>query len=342
MAHARNLYCFEIEHKYAKSRVTFDARFTHDRASRRRVFVVETNSNGQSKHACWSLQVCIPLHTNREKNYNFVTRKFEEKTWGGGPFATKVNFALLLLTTEILLRKQMCLRNRNFDNVKSKIKLEQNANKLIRFFHEHHLTVNTSKTEFMIFGKSKRKDFSEQIILDSIPIDEKTEVKYLKVHIDSNLTFQEEVKHILRKMDRGIKKIYAIRKKIPQKLLILVLNTLVLSHLHYSAVIIHAIEQNLLMSLEKQLNWSSRATFLRQKFESVQDIKCSRNILPVKLFLKTKRLQNFWKIKKQLRPAFSPTSGRPLITWNLHESIRTKKIVLGPKFFVYQKAKLVC
>ena len=59
----------------------------------------------------------------------------------------------------------------------SKIKLEQNANKLIRFFHEHHLTVNTSKTEFMIFGKSKRKDFSEQIILDSIPIDEKTEVK---------------------------------------------------------------------------------------------------------------------------------------------------------------------
>ena len=29
---------------------------------------------------------------------------------------------------------------------KSKIKLEQNENKLIRLFHEHHLTVNTSKT----------------------------------------------------------------------------------------------------------------------------------------------------------------------------------------------------
>ena len=90
---------------------------------------------------------------------------------------------------------------------KSKIKLEQNANKLIRLFHEHHLTINTSKTEFMIFGKSKRKDFSEQIILDSIPIDEKPEVKYLGVHIDSNLTFQEEVKLILRKMARGIKTI---------------------------------------------------------------------------------------------------------------------------------------
>ena len=43
----------------------------------------------------------------------------------------------------------------------------------------------------MIFGKSKRKDFNEQIIVDSIPIDEKPEVKFLGFHIDSNLTFQE-------------------------------------------------------------------------------------------------------------------------------------------------------
>ena len=114
----------------------------------------------------------------------------------------------------------------------------------------------------MIFGKSKRKDFSEQIILDSIPIDEKPEVKHLGVQIDSNLTFQEEVKHILRKIARGIKIIYAIRKSIPQKLLILVLNALVISHLHYSAVIIHAIEQYLIMSLEKQLNFHYEQPFL--------------------------------------------------------------------------------
>ena len=114
---------------------------------------------------------------------------------------------------------------------KSKIKLEQIAHKLIRYFHEHHLTVNTSKTEFIIFIKSKRIDFNEQIIIDSIPIDVKPEVIYLGVHIDSNLTFPEEVKRILRKMTRGIKTICAIRKSIPQKLLILVLNALLLSHL---------------------------------------------------------------------------------------------------------------
>ena len=54
----------------------------------------------------------------------------------------------------------------------------------------------------MIFGKSKRKDFNEQVIIDSIPIDGKPGVKYLGVHIDSNLKFQEEVKHILQQMAR--------------------------------------------------------------------------------------------------------------------------------------------
>ena len=108
----------------------------------------------------------------------------------------------------------------------------------------------------MIFGKNIRRDFNEQIIIDSIPIDKKPEVKYFGVHIDSNLTFQEEVIHILRKMARGVKTIYAIWKSIPQKLMILVLNALGLSHLHYSAVIIHAIVQNLIVSFEKQLNWS--------------------------------------------------------------------------------------
>ena len=113
----------------------------------------------------------------------------------------------------------------------------------------------------MIFGKSKRNNFNEQMIRDSYPIDEKPEGKCLGVHIDKNLTFQEEVKHILRKMAREIKTIKGIRKSIPQKILILALNDLVLNHLHYSAVIIHAVEQNLLAFLEEQLNWSLRATF---------------------------------------------------------------------------------
>ena len=47
---------------------------------------------------------------------------------------------------------------------------------------------------------------------------------------------------------------------------------------------------------------------------------------PRKTLFKNKKITILWKIKIQLRPDYSPTSGRPLITWHLHESIRTKKM----------------
>ena len=87
----------------------------------------------------------------------------------------------------------------------SRAKLEQNTNNLIQYFHGQQLTVNTSKTEFMIFGKNKRKDFKEQIFINSIPINKKFEVKQMEAHIDSNLTFQGEVKYLLRRIAQGIK-----------------------------------------------------------------------------------------------------------------------------------------
>ena len=40
---------------------------------------------------------------------------------------------------------------RTFTN-ESKAKKEQNSSQLNQYFHEHQLRVNTSKTEFMIFG----------------------------------------------------------------------------------------------------------------------------------------------------------------------------------------------
>ena len=52
-----------------------------------------------------------------------------------------------------------------------------------------------------------------------------------------------------------------------------------------------------------------------------------------KTLFKNKKITILLENKKQLRSAFSPTSGRPLITWNLHESIRTKKLFWDQKFF---------
>ena len=56
--------------------------------------------------------------------------------------------------------------------------------------------MNEEKTEFNIFGK-RNKTRMEHLTVGKIKI-EKIVVKYLGVHLDSKLTFNEEIKNILK------------------------------------------------------------------------------------------------------------------------------------------------
>ena len=70
-------------------------------------------------------------------------------------------------------------------------------------------------------------------------IEESKSAKYLGPNIlDQNLTYQTEVQNILRKMATCIKALYSIRNILPEKTRLLLLNSLNLSHLHYSSILL--------------------------------------------------------------------------------------------------------
>ena len=119
---------------------------------------------------------------------------------------------------------------------------------------------------------------------------------------------------------------------LPRSSLKLILNALVLSHLHYSAVVIQSNGKNLLVSIEKQINWAMKASFYWSKFESTKELRLEHNILPIKLFMETKRLLYFRKIKSGQLPAFSPKTGQSLATWSVVQSCRTKTLFWNCKF----------
>ena len=105
-------------------------------------------------------------------------------------------------------------------------------------------------------------------------------------------------------MAAGIKTIYTIRRTIPYIMKKLILNELVLSHIHYSATIMQSINQNLVLTLNRQLNWAVKASFFRKKFDLSRDLKLKHKILPMHYFLKLKRINYIWKIKTNQLPAF--------------------------------------
>ena len=112
----------------------------------------------------------------------------------------------------------------------------------------------------------------------------------------------------------------------------LILNALVLSHIHYSATIIQSINQNLVLTLDRQLNWAVKASFFRKKFDSSRDLKLKHKILPMHYFLKLKRINYIWKIKTNQLPAFDKSRGRELKTWKINKNERTGLEYWGYKF----------
>ena len=114
----------------------------------------------------------------------------------------------------------------------SKCFLEKSIAKLILFFRKNELNVSESKTQFIVFGVPKRNKI-EEINFNGYTVFEKKVVKYfLGVFIDCNLSFDEEIKNVLRKMAVGIKVIYSIKNIFPEKTRPALLKALVLSHLH--------------------------------------------------------------------------------------------------------------
>ena len=102
----------------------------------------------------------------------------------------------------------------------------------------------------------------------------------------------------------GIKTLYALSDFPPINARLLLSNALIMSHLHYSAVLLKGITENLLTTLEKHLNWGIKACFYRNKYDSSSDLKLMYDIIPIHYSLNIKASIYYWKFENNLIPAF--------------------------------------
>ena len=219
--------------------------------------------------------------------------------------------------------------------------MQKSCENLSLFFTKHSLKLNTKKTELIIFsekhqGRNHNSKFN--IILDDNKIEVEPEVKYLGVIVDQFLTFQGEFENILRK--------YIKKKPLSIKNRLLLLNALVISQLHYPAILLSSLTSNLVISLEKQLSWAIKTCCDRRKFDCSSDPKLEYKVLPVSLFLDWKKICHLWKIQHKLLPAYTKIKYVNNIT---EENKRTKNYtfkqnsaaIISKIVFFFRKSVLI-
>ena len=95
------------------------------------------------------------------------------------------------------------------------------------------LTLNTTKTEFLLTGSRQRLSTLERnpiIEINQFPIKQVSTSKSLRVHIDVNLSWECHTDEISKKIASGISAIKRIRYFLPFEILFNVYNSLVQPH----------------------------------------------------------------------------------------------------------------
>ena len=134
--------------------------------------------------------------------------------------------------------------------------------------------MNNKKTEYIVFTPSKKARTPSYLNFNDVNIGESLSVRYLGIILDNKLNFKEEIKRILSRMACSIKILKDIRNCFPIKTTrVTLLNALVLSHIQYLSLILFDIRKNLMITLEKQLNWGIKVCFKRKKYNRSTDLK---------------------------------------------------------------------
>ena len=176
--------------------------------------------------------------------------------------------------------------------------LGHDVEKLTCYFRSHHLNLNVTKTEFILARKPCNNSKVDKLRLnvEGLAIGQTNSAKYLGVYIDNNLTFGRQVTEVLRRTACAIRTIYHIRDFLPKYTRISVMNAIVTSHFHYSALLLTSITQSNLDSLERQLNWALKASLFQSKFASVSNLKISTKTLGVGDIVQMKSLNYFFAL----------------------------------------------
>ena len=152
---------------------------------------------------------------------------------------------------------------------------------------------------------------------------ESNSVKYLGVIIVIKLKFDGEVKKIFQRKACEIKILNTLSKTCPEKTKVWLLNAIVISHLHYSALILIGLQKSLLTTLEKQLNWGIKSNFNRRKYYRSTDLKLRNKILPVSFLLKYRCSKYIIRLLNNDLPAYKI---EPFSTMRMNQHDRSKKV----------------
>ena len=113
--------------------------------------------------------------------------------------------------------------------------LNEDLESLSKWLDKNHMKANVSKTKVMLLGTSNKTSQVKEInvFMKGTVVENVKSFKYLGLIIDANLSWNDQVKTICRKVCNGLGIMRRIKYYVPKESLITIYNTMVLPHFDY-------------------------------------------------------------------------------------------------------------
>ena len=135
------------------------------------------------------------------------------------------------------------------------------------WFLENKLTINTTKTEYVIYATKYALNNMEDIhlIIGDSEISRVKQYKYLGTVLDCKLTGEQQVSNLNQQVAIKLKTFNQIRRFMTEKTAILIYKTTILPIIDYNDIIYGLLTENLQMKLQRLQNRALRTVFWGQK-----------------------------------------------------------------------------
>ena len=121
-------------------------------------------------------------------------------------------------------------------------KLSKDLQKITEWIERNGLKMNVGKTQLMVLGRKRSKSKANlvRVNLNRKQITQQTEVKYLGITIDEQLSWKKQVDLVRKKSLAGLAMIRRASTYLPSATRCLLNNALVLPHLDYCSAVYHS------------------------------------------------------------------------------------------------------
>ena len=162
------------------------------------------------------------------------------------------------------------------------------------------LSLNVSKTKFMIFHKPQKKITIPTISLNDSILMQCNTFNFLGIQLNQNLTWSDHIKSTSLKISRSIGQLKSLKHFIPTRILLTLYNTTILPHFHYG-ILAWGSKANLLSKLQKK----SVRLITNSRFNAhTEPLLKQHKLLKIEDMYKLQQLNFFFKLKHQTLPQY--------------------------------------